>query len=235
MKSQLILALGCAASFAGIGLGRASIIAQWTFETSVPTTSGPYSPETGSGLALGTHANSSAAYSNPAGNGSYQSFSVNNWGVDDYWQFSVSTLNYSGITLSWDQTSSSTGPRDFQLAYSTDGLTFTDFGSPYNVAAISWVSGSAKTSSSFSADITAVTTLNNQANVYFRLTDVSTISANGGTVGTTGADRIDNFTVCGTPAGAAVPEPSTCLAGALLLLPLGVSAIRVLRKRRQAE
>jgi hypothetical protein len=31
-----------------------------------------------------------------------------------------------------------------------------------------------------------------------------------------------------------VPEPSTYLAGALLLLPFGASAIRVLRRNREA-
>lgn len=35
-----------------------------------------------------------------------------------------------------------------------------------------------------------------------------------------------------TPQIASVPEPSTVIAGALLLLPLGVSAVRILRKGR---
>lgn len=230
MKSQLILAFGCVASFAGIGSGRASVtIAQWTFETSVPATSGPFAPEFGSGSASGWHVSSSASYSNPIGNGSSESFSASNWAVNDYWQFTVSTLDYSGITLSWDQTSSDTGPKDFQLAYSLDGLTFMDFGSPYSLSAISWVAGSAKAGSSFSVDLSAATTLNDQANVYFRLINISTNSVNGKGVSTGGTDRIDNFTIAGTPADVAVPEPSTCLAGALLLLPVGVSAIRKLR------
>ncbi len=36
----------------------------------------------------------------------------------------MSTLGESSITLSWDQTSSNTGPKDFVLQYSTDGTTF---------------------------------------------------------------------------------------------------------------
>jgi hypothetical protein len=37
-----------------------------------------------------------------------------------------------------------------------------------------------------------------------------------------------------TPAPAAVPEPSTCVAGALMLLPLGIGAFRTFRKTRMA-
>ena len=40
--------------------------------------------------------------------------------------------------------------------------------------------------------------------------------------------------VIGNVALTAVPEPTTMLAGALMLLPLGVSAIRIMRKSRVA-
>src|ERR1700742_1621680 len=52
----------------------ASIIADWTFETSQPVTAGPYSPEIGAGSASGSHAGAST-YSTPAGNGSAHSYS----------------------------------------------------------------------------------------------------------------------------------------------------------------
>jgi hypothetical protein len=233
MKLNSILALGCAVSLLGTGTSHASItIAQWTFETSVPATSGPFDPEVGGGSALGSHA-SSSTYSSTAGNGSSHSFSVNNWAVGDYWEFTVSTLNYSEITLSWDQTSSNTGPRDYKLAYSTDGSLFTDFATyivlSYASPNPAWSSSTTHSEYNLFADLSAITTLNNQANIYFRLIDNSTTSANGGTVGSSGTDRVDNFIVSGTPAAAAVPEPSTCVAGALLLLPLGLSAFTVRR------
>ena len=220
MKSQLILALGCAVSFAGLGSSDASIIAKWTFETSVPNTAGPHAPEMGNGAASGFHAGAATTtYSNPAGNGSGESFSANNWSVGDYWQFAVSTISYAGITLSWDQYSSSTGPTSFQLAYSTDGSSFTDFGSAYAVSANSWTSYN-------NIDLSAITGLDNQATAYIRLINKSSVAG-------TGTDRIDNFTVSGAAASVAVPEPSTYLAGALLLLPLlGINAIHVLRNRR---
>lgn len=37
---------------------------------------------------------------------------------------------------------------------------------------------------------------------------------------------------CHTPPPTCVPEPSTIIAGALLLMPLGVSTVRILRKKR---
>ncbi len=220
MKMKLILASALAVSLLSIETGYASLtIAQWTFESSVPTNAGPYSPEIGSGSASGSHVKPSAAYSNPPGNGSGESFSANDWAAGDYWQFAVSTMGYSDITLSWDQYSSGTGPTSFQLAYSTDGLSFTEFGSAYTVAAGSWTSYN-------NIDLSVITGLDNQATAYIRLINESSVAGSG-------TDRVDNFTVSGTQSAAAVPEPSTCLAGALVLLPFGVSTFRVLRNRRQ--
>ena len=83
----------------------AQTIAQWTFETSLPATAGPFSPEVGAGSASGSHAGA-AVYSSPSGNGFSHSFSANTWAVGDFWQFSASTATYSGIQLDWDQVSS---------------------------------------------------------------------------------------------------------------------------------
>ena len=62
-----------------------------------------------------------------------KSFSSTAWSVGDYYQFQVSTLGDPNVALAWDQTSSTTGPRDFLLQYSTNGTTFTPFGSQYSV------------------------------------------------------------------------------------------------------
>jgi hypothetical protein len=154
------------------------------------------------------------------------SFSSTNWVVGDYWQFQVSTAGNSGISLNWDQTSSNTGPRDFQLQYSTDGINFTNYGSIYavlaNAAPNVWsTTGTPNAASGFSFNLSGITALDNQATEYFRLVDASTISANGSTVAIAGTSRVDNFTVT-----AAVPEPETyamLLAGLALL---GFSARR---------
>jgi len=199
-------------------------IADWTFETSAPTTAGPFSPEIGSGSASGSHAGTTT-YSSPAGNGSAHSFSSTAWAVGDYYQFQVSTHGNSGIALSWDQTSSNTGPRDYLLKYSTDGVNFTAFGSGYSVLANAspntpWSSsGMPNTAYSFSQDLSSITALNNQDTVYFRLVDNSTTSANGGAVASAGTDRVDNFIV------SAVPEPAHWGLGAAVGL-LGLSFLQ---------
>ena len=194
----------------------AQTISQWTFETSIPATAGPFSPEVGSGSALGLHAGA-ATYSSPAGNGSVHSFSVNTWAVGDYFQFNLGTVGYSGIGLSFDQTSSGTGPRDFSLQYSTDGTTFTPFASYAVLANASpnpaWNATTASSLYTQNFDLSGVTSLNNAASIYFRLVNTSTVSAAGGTVAAGGTDRVDNFTVY------VVPEPGSLLAvGGLVLL-----------------
>jgi hypothetical protein len=206
----------------------ADTIAQWTFQTSVPTTAGPYSPETGSGSATAFHASSSTVYSNPSGNGSTESWSSTNWAVGDYWQFQVSTVGFQDIQVSFDQTSSSGGtsgnggPRDFKLAYSIDGSAFTDFQN-YAVSAYSWSSGSTIAASQYAFDLSAIISLQNSAAVYLRLVDTGTVSAGGGTVASSGTNRVDNFTVTGT----AIPAnsvPDSLPAGFVGIVLLGLWA-----------
>lgn len=189
-----------------------STIAEWTFETSQPTTAGPFAPETGSGSALGSHAGA-ATYSSPSGNGSAHSFSANTWAVNDYWQFETSTLGYQNVAVSYDQTSSSTGPGLYTLSYSTDGLTFTPFASSYAVLVngsphAAWNMSTASSFYTFNYDLSSIIALNNANAIYFRIIDVSTTSAGGGTVGATGADRVDNFKIVASP----VPEPQGLIA-----------------------
>src|ERR1700722_1663867 len=105
-----------------------STIADWTFETNLPatppagTSAGPFSPEIGVATDQATQVHAaSSTYSNAAGNGSKSSLSANTWAVGDYDQFLINTgtamENVTGI--SFDQTSSNTGPQNFQLEYST--------------------------------------------------------------------------------------------------------------------
>ena len=193
---------------------RADNLADWTFEgttiTNTTATDFSYGPadtglQTGGSASGGHHASTATVWSGPAGNGSVQSMSVNHWGVGDYFQFSLSTLNYASLTISFDATGSSTGPTDFTLQYSTNGTTFSNFAN-YTVTLATWVTnGTPQTASNYSFDLSAVTSLDNISTAYFRLTDASTTSIGGGTVGTTGTSRVDNFIVSGA---STVPEPS---------------------------
>jgi hypothetical protein len=202
---KLILAGAVLAAASAPVFGQTTL-AQWTFETSQPVTAGPFAPEVGLGSTSGSHAGASV-YSSPAGNGSAHSLSSTLWAVGDYYQFQVSTVGFSGIDVSWDQTSSNTGPKDFALLYGTDGASFSQFAT-YSVLANAspnnlWSATTVHPEFGFSKDLTSITALNNAANVYFRLVDLDTVSASSGTVGTGGTDRVDNFTVT------AIPEPST--------------------------
>jgi hypothetical protein len=202
----------------------ASVIADWTFETSAPATAGPFNPESGAGQASGSHAGTST-YSSPAGNGSSHSFSSTNWAVGDYYQFKVSTTGLSNIDLTFDQTSSNTGPGNFQLEYSTTGSGFTNFGSAYTVLANSapnppWNATTGSSLYTITDDLSSITALNNAPAVYFRLADSSTVSANGGVVASGGTDRVDNVIV------QSVPEPMS-------MSVIAVGAVGLLARRRR--
>jgi hypothetical protein len=143
-----------------------------------------------------------ATFSSPSGNGSLQSWNSNTWAIGDYYQFQVSTVGESGINISWDQTRSSSGPGQpspsdpsFKLQYSTDGSSFTDAFS--YIVPVTSASGAVWTSQT--ADLSAVTSLDNQPSVYFRMTAIQAAqSANG-------QSRVDNVLIT------SIPEPSTSL------------------------
>ena len=204
----------------------AGIMANWTFETSIPTTAGPYAAEAGvfaaTSMASGFHTGA-AVYSNPVGNATVESYSATQWSVGDYWQFTTSTTGYASVQIEWDQVSSNTGPRDFGLWYSTNGTSFTQFDGGYIVLPNAtpplpnvWTTGGPYVPQThYAYDLTTVPALDNQATIYFRFIDASTVSANGGTVAGTGTDRVDNVVV------SALPEPASLVllvAGGLMLL-----------------
>ena len=214
------LALAAAVAAATLP-AQAVTVVQWNFESatapSASTTWSGIAASTGTGSAGGVHA-ASTTWTTPAGNGSTKAMSGNTWGIGDYWQFSFSTVGYSGLTVSWDQISSGTGPTSFTLAYSTDGSTFTNFAGYTVLNTGSWSSGTASSTYSFSDSLAAVPALNNAAMVYLRLVNGSAVAAGG-------TDRVDNFTV----ATASVPEAATSAMWAA-----GLAALSVLARRRNA-
>jgi hypothetical protein len=233
----LCLALVAVAANLASTTAIAATVAQWTFEApntpadanNVATYPNAIAPAVGAGNAGGVHASASTVWSTPAGNGSNESFSSNNWAIGDYYQFTTSTAGFFDLKLAWDQTSSNTGPRDFKLAYSTDGTTFVDFAS-YSVLANAspnpaWNPSTGSPLYAVNQDLSNVSVLDNQTSVFFRLVVTSTVSANGGALAAAGTGRVDNFSVMATP----VPEPETY---ALLLAGLGLVGRAVSRRRK---
>ena len=224
MKIQPALLLSALAATTAAVQGQ---IASWNFDTLAITTGtpaatfGPIAADSGSGSATGVHASSASAWSTPAGNGSAKSFSSNGWAVNDYYQFQVniSALGSGSFTVVWDHTGSNTGPKNFDLQYSTAS----DFSSPttltsYTVTNDGWSAGTPKPVSTHQGD-TGIGNFSAFSSVYFRLVDTSTVSVNAGTVAAGGTSRIDNFTVAFTP----VPEPgefAAMFAGGLVVFGL---------------
>jgi hypothetical protein len=147
-------------------------------------------------------------------------------------------VGYTGISVAFDQTSSATGPRDFNFLYSLDGSSFTPVGSSYIVltngtslnnelsglSTAPWSSTTSQQSAyTHSYDLSAITALNGASSVFFRIAMADTVAGNGGTVGTGGTDRLDNVIVSGT---STVPEPTS-----LAIIGLGALGLRLLRRK----
>ena len=233
--------------FPGVGhCKKADVIADWTFQSSASTnniigagktpgtTQSGILADTGIGTASASHASASTVWSIPAGNGSSNSWSANNWTIGDYYQFSV-TLDlvdntYSGINVTYDQNGSATGPKTYYIAYSTDGSSFTKLGSDYGLTSgIVWAVGTPNQATQLSDNFSLITALNTAPTIYFRVVDDSPTTGgaiNGGNVGTAGTDRIDNFVVNATITP--VPEPAT-----LTLAAVGGAVFLVAFRRRR--
>lgn len=231
-----------AAALAPVLHAQVITLAGWDFEqepvVSLSQTGslvGDFDASVGTGEVLGSHASASTAWSSPAGNGSGNSLSANNWAIGDYFQFRASSIGFQDLGISFDHTSSSTGPRDFKLQYSVNGENYVDVGT-YSVLQNSTVTGGRFAWSSqgerqsaytVSFDLSGVGALDDQANVYFRLTSDGTVSANGGSIAATGTSRIDNVAITAV----AVPEPHeyAVFAGA------GLAAFAAWRRRSMAR
>jgi hypothetical protein len=152
----------------------ATAIAKWTFEgvaldgaeATIPSLTvgssnvADLGSQTTDSAFDGLHAGA-ATWSTPAGNGSAKSLSSNVWAPGDYVQFKASASNFYNLSVMYEQTGSSTGPKEFKLQYSTDGTTFNDYGSIYNVVQGSYSSSSFSAAYRISHDLSNVPVLNN--------------------------------------------------------------------------
>jgi hypothetical protein len=225
MKKTFLTLSAIAAT--ALGAHAQSTIASWDFEpdpfpavnltnASFPSAGSFAADNGGIGQLTAVHASNNTVWSSPSGNGSSNSLSVNSWTSGDYFQFQFSTLTLSNIAITWAQTRSSTGPTNFSLRYSTDGTSFTSF-TNYSVAQVTWSNSVINITSVFTSDLSSITALNDQADVYLRLVSEQTASSSG-------TGRIDDITITG------VPEPSTY---ALLALGAAGLAVHIVRRRRR--
>jgi len=227
MQTTIKLLTATAATLAITCVSAADVVAGWTFTTAVPpsTTGNEYvygiadqgANATGSSI-RGYHQTAATTWSSPAGNGSQFSFSANNWQQGDYFEARLSTLGFQDISISFDQTRSSTGPSAFLLFMSVDGgsnwTTLLSYSALQNGLApnASWSAGGTRQSAYTISSSAAAAA--NKADVIFRMTCDVTPSS------TSGTNRIDNVFIEGT----AIPAP-----GAVALL--GLAGLAGRRRR----
>lgn len=227
MKSLVSLTAG-AIAVALVSSADGAMIAGWSITTAFPTGAG--NVPTGNTYSVGAadqgdqtagselssyHTLAAATYTSPAGNGSQYAFSSNNWSIGDYYEARVSTANFANISVSWDQTRSSTGPASFELIFSIDGGTSWTTVSAYTVlqsggggAPGTW---SSSTYNALYTNSRALAGAEDASQLIIRF------RATGAASGSSGSNRIDNVIISGD----AVPAP-----GAVALLAVAGLASR---------
>ncbi|MFO0963667.1 MAG: PEP-CTERM sorting domain-containing protein [Phycisphaerales bacterium] len=205
----------------------ADIIAAWQFSEIGNNVGASYSvgaatsgAQTAGSTLGGVHASATTTWSSPVGNGNSDSFSANGWAIGDYFQWTVNTTSYSGVTVSFDSARSNTGPATFELLMSTDG------GSTWSTLIASTAVQVSATPNSWNSTTrqmmfnfnTVAAGADNQTSVSFRWRATAAPTGSQPAQGTT---RIDNVQITGT----LVPAP-----GALALL--GAAGMLGLRRRR---
>ena len=222
MKSTLLALFGAALVWP-LDIPAQTLISRFSFEIVTPSDSsaqsaGPFNADFGPGTVSAFHASAATGYSTPIGNGSANAFSADHWSINDYFQFTLSTAGFSNLFLTFATERSGTGPATLQLSYSADGgANFSLAGLPFSVSSSAFSPSTYNASFVSTYDLSAITALNNNSNVVFRL--VATVAGSS----TAGTARVDDF-ILSSGGPITVPEPSMIgmlAAGVIVLAALG--------------
>jgi hypothetical protein len=107
-----------------------------------------------------------------------------------YWFVTISTFGYENLKLSSKQRGSNTGPRDFKVQYSTDGLSWTDVPSSSITVAGNFTTGVLD-------GISLPAACNNQNVLMLRWIMTSEFSVTAGAISAAGTNRIDDILITG--------------------------------------
>ncbi|MFV0393707.1 MAG: CehA/McbA family metallohydrolase, partial [Coprobacillaceae bacterium] len=110
----------------------------------------------------------------------------------DYYQLKLDSLLCGNVTLSYKMRGSGTGPRDFQIYYSTDGLT-------YELANNTIYKKTTSDAVFEDYEVTLPSLANNAGTLYIRIQVASSTSIAGNTIGTGGTNYIQEIEVNGNP------------------------------------
>jgi len=218
----------------------AATVTQWNFNSIVAdanTSTGTILPAFGTGTAATIGGIATSFASGDASGGSsdpaigddsgWQTTTYAAQGLQDKLrgvQFNVSTVGFTGVSISYDLRHSNTSSRFEQVQYSTNGSTFTDIATFDGNLGDTWFKNR-------NVDLSSIDGVNNNAAFAFRVvgtfapgTFAYAASSPTGTYGPAGTWRFDMVTVSALP----VPEPESY---ALMLA--GLALVGAVARRRR--
>src|SRR6266511_4182105 len=105
-------------------------MAQWMFDPTPASTTAP-SPNTANVTASASQSGIGGIGFQTTGSHSGNAWSGSSWSQtptpSSYFEFDVSTVGYTGISISFWDSRSNTGPQNVSVQYSTDGSSFIEF------------------------------------------------------------------------------------------------------------
>lgn len=179
-------------------VGPSTVLAGWTFSNAAATANSGIAANNGvsamttfGGTGTPTY---NSTFSGSNGN-TARADTMTNGANTKGWQTSFSTAGYSSIKVSSVQRSSNTGPRDFKLQYRVGASgAFSDVPGGTIVVANDTIAGAIN-------NLALPAVCDNQPLVFLRWIMTSNVSVANGTIGTTGANNIDNVFITGNPPG----------------------------------